>query len=244
MPLNPYFAAYECESEQNIMDDLITEACEIFGVEMMYLPRKLVTKDELFTESSITMFDSAYALPIFVESNYGFQGEGNFLSKFNIEIRDQMEFSVPFRTFSDEVIALEDDLELVRPREGDLIYFPQRKACFQIMSVDKRALFYPLGTLYLHKFTAEVYEYSNERFRTGIEEIDALEQKYSYDLLQWAIHNEDGDYWITEDDDDIYVTEKYGNTSPEPWVDNEVIQDEANDFIVQDESDPFSWGNM
>lgn len=243
-PINPYFVPYENESEQNLIDDLVVECCEVYGIEMLYIPRTLDTKDDLYTESPISSFNAAYALPVFVESLEGFVGDKNFLSKFGIEMRDQLEFSIPIRTFADEVIALEDTIELTRPREGDLLFFPQRGACFQILFVDKRTMFYPLGTLYVHKMTVELFEYSGERFNTGVEAVDALQQKYSPDLLHWAIYNEDGDYWITEDDDDIYVSEKYGNTFPEPWVDNEVIQDEANDFIIQSNTDPFSWGNM
>jgi hypothetical protein len=173
----------------------------------------------------------------------GFQGDGNFLSKFGIEMPDQLEVSVAIRTFEDEVAALEPNLVLTRPREGDLLFFNQRKAPFQISFVDKRAIFYPLGSLHVYKMTIELYRYSGEKFNTGITAIDALEQKYSNDLIHWAIHNEDGDYWIYEVND-VIVDESYGVTSPEPTDDSVWIQDEANDFIIQSNSDPFSWGNQ
>lgn len=243
MPRNTYFDQYETETEQSVLDDLNVEAIEIFGVEMYYLPRIQITPDEIYTESPIAEFRNAYALPVYIESYAGFQGDGNFLSKFGVEIRDQLEFTIAMRTFEDEVAALETDVELIRPREGDLIYYPHRKATFQIMFVDKRAVFYPLGSLHTYKMTVELFEYSGERFQTGVAEIDSLEQKYTNDLLLWAIHNEDGDYWINEDSD-ILVREQYANTSPEPWVDNEYIQDEGNTHIIQDEGDPFSWGKI
>jgi hypothetical protein len=241
MPINTYLNSYENDNEQNLIDDLIVECNDIFGVEMMYVPRILVSKDELYTESDVSEFRSAHAVPVFIESVEGFKGDGNYLSRFGIEIRDQLDLSIPIRTFQDEVATLEDDVDLNRPREGDLIYFPQRDACFQIMFVDKRQLFYPLGTLYLYKMVVELFEYSGERFSTGIESLDALEQLYSPDLTLWAIHNEDGDYWIDESNN-IIVSERYGNTQPEPWIDNEVIQDEANDHVVQSDDDPWTWG--
>ena len=45
MPINTYLNSYEFENEQNLMDDLIVECNEIYGVEMYYVPRILVSKD-------------------------------------------------------------------------------------------------------------------------------------------------------------------------------------------------------
>lgn len=241
MPLNNYFNNIGASSEQTLLDDLTVESINIHGSNMFYIPRILVTPDVVYGESSIVSFNSAHMFPVYIESVDGFSGEGNFMQRFGLEIRDQVTLTVAVKTFQDEVAAEETDIVLTRPREGDLIYFPMHHRAFQILFVDKFQMFYPLGSLHTWKMVCELFEYSSERFRTGIVEIDELEQKYSADILQWAVYDEDGNYIITETDD-IWVSEKYGITSPEPHTDNEAIQAESNVFIQQSNSDIFSWG--
>ena len=242
MPSN-YFNQFENSSEQGLLDDLIVESISIYGHSMFYIPRTLKTPDPLYTESSIVEFNSAHMVDIYIENVDGFSGEGNFLSRFGLEIRDQVTFILAVKTFQDEVAAEELDLNLTRPREGDLIYFPLRRAPFQILFVDRFQMYYPLGSLHTWKLTCEMFEYGSERFNTGIAEIDSIEQKYSADLLLWAVHNENGDYIITEDED-IWVSERYNVTSPEPFTDSDVIQIEANTSIEQANSDWGSFGRL
>ena len=66
-----------------------------------------------------------------------------------------------------------------RPMEGDLIYFPYNKKCFQITFVEHESPFYPGGTLPQFVLTCDLLEYSNEIFITGIPEIDSIEDKLS-----------------------------------------------------------------
>jgi hypothetical protein len=245
MPTNFYFNQFENSSEQQQLDDLVVESIQIYGHDVYYIPRIQKTPDPLMGESPISEFNDAYMIPMYIESVEGFSGEGNFLGRFGLEIRDQIVFSVAMKTFQDEVASESSTPTLTRPREGDLIYMPMHHRAFQIMFVDKFQVFYQLGSLHTWKMTCELFEYSSERFNTGIAEIDALEQKYSADLLLWAVYDEDGNYIITENpDNDIWVDERYGMTSPEPQTDIDIIQQESNTFVRQDESDIFSGGKI
>jgi len=60
----------------------------------------------------------------------------------------------------------------VRPREGDLIYFPLNDKIFEVMHVEHEAVFYQLGSLQTYDLRCELFEFSNERFETGYEFID------------------------------------------------------------------------
>ena len=244
MPTNFYYNNFENSGEQTLLDDLIVESIKIHGQDMWYLPRTLKNKNEILGQSDIVEYNSAYMVPIYIENVDGFGGEGNFLSKFGLEIRDQVTFSIAVKTFRDDVASSETENTLSRPREGDLIYFPLNRKCFQILFVDKFQMYYPLGSLHTWKLTCELFEYSSERFNTGIGEIDILEQKFSADILQWAIFDEDGNFLITESGGDIYVDEEYGLTSPEPISDNQDIQTQSNTFIDFSTTDPFSEGNI
>ena len=48
MATNSYF--HHQNNEQDLVEDLTVEAIKIYGKDMVYLPRTLVNKDELFGE--------------------------------------------------------------------------------------------------------------------------------------------------------------------------------------------------
>ena len=242
-PTNFYFNNFGASNEQTVLDDLVVESIKVHGLDMWYMPRTTDTKDEIFTESPISSFNSAYMVPIYIEAVDGFSGDGNFLSRFGLEIRDQMTFTIAVKTFQDDVVAEENDIILTRPREGDLIWFPLPQRLFQIMFVEKFKPFYQLGSLHTWTMRCEFFEYSSEHFNTGITEIDALERKYTADMLQWSVRNEDNDYMITEANN-IWMDEAWNVTSPEPWTDNQNIQDESDVFVDFSSNDIFSEGNI
>jgi hypothetical protein len=62
------------------------------------------------------------------------------------------------KRFAEEVTMA--DPTLIRPREGDLIYFPLSKSLFEINFVEHENPFYPLGKLYSYQITAELFTYS------------------------------------------------------------------------------------
>ena len=164
---------------------------------MFYIPRNLGNYDSLLTEDDQSFFNQTFMLEFYIKSVNGFSGDGNFMSKFGLEIRDQVVFSVAQKVFNDEVGAY---TTLIRPREGDLIYFPLNKKCFQVKFVNKFEMFYQLGSLQTWEMTCELFEYSDEQFNTGIPEIDIIQTKFSTNILDWAILDEQGNYLVDEDD--------------------------------------------
>ena len=73
----------------------------------------------------------------------------------------------------------------LRPNEGDWIYFSNGPRLFEISFVDKDDPFFQVDNLPVYKLYARTVEYSDERLDTGITDIDAIEDKYSGDALQW-----------------------------------------------------------
>ena len=49
MALNPFFLQGS-QSEQRLIQSLINEQLQIYGVEVIYLPRSILSKDEILTE--------------------------------------------------------------------------------------------------------------------------------------------------------------------------------------------------
>ena len=69
----------------------------------MYIPRVTGAIDKLLGEDPLREYTRAIPIEMFIKNIEGFAGEGDFLSKFNIQIRDQITFSVARRTFSSEI---------------------------------------------------------------------------------------------------------------------------------------------
>ncbi len=105
-----------------------------------------------------------------------------------------------------------------RPVEGDLIYFSRTKSLFEIKYVEFQNPFYQANQIYVFKLTCELFEYSSEDLDTGIAEIDAIETKYSQDMLEYQFQIEDGSLFLKEDGGSL-ITEAYQTTVSEP-IDN------------------------
>ena len=131
---------------------------------MYYIPRKLNNYDNVYGADDQSSYENAYSIELYIKSVDGFSGDGDFMSKFGIEIRNQVIFSVAQRRFNEEIGEYTTQ---VRPNEGDLIYFPLNKKCFQIKYVNKFEMFYQLGALQTWEMTCELFEYSNENLKIG-----------------------------------------------------------------------------
>lgn len=170
MATNPWFSSYNYFNEQQLIDDLVIESIRIYGVDTWYLSRDLQHVDEILNETTTSIFNRVHEMEMYIKSVDGFQGEGDFLSKFGLQIRDQIVFTVAIRTF--EQHATRNQPELIRPLEGDLVYMPMNRKFFKVMHVEHESVFYQTGALQVYDLKCELFEYSNERFQTGNPIID------------------------------------------------------------------------
>ena len=177
MATNPYFNFKSTSSEQNLMEDLTIEAIKTMGMDVLYLPREYVKKDLLFGEDVLSQFERTYEIEMYLQSVDGFQGEGDILAKYGLEVKDKVELVVARRRFMDEVGNLEP---ISRPREGDLIYFQLGKYLFEINFVEHENPFYQLGKNQTYLIQAELFTYSLEKFQTGVCGPDEMNQTKEY----------------------------------------------------------------
>ena len=176
---------------------------------------------------------------MYVKNVEGFAGEGDFLSKFNVEIRDQITLTIARRTFENEVQYFE--FGYTRPREGDLIFLPLNNKVFQIKFVEHEPVFYQMGALQMYDLKCELFEYSNEIMNTGFQAIDDLESNYSDAMNTFAILTENK-LQITMEDGFSLVREEFNLEVQDVLSDNYDIQTESDDFLDFTEADPFSEG--
>lgn len=242
MATNFFFNNFQASQEQYLLENLIIESIRIYGQDMMYVPRKLNKYDDVYGADDQSSYESAYPMEMYIKSVDGFTGDGEFMSKFGIEIRNQVIFSMAQRVFNEEVGEFTTQ---VRPNEGDLIYFPLNKKCFQIKYVNKFEMFYQLGALQTWEVTCELFEYSGELLNTGIPEIDILQKKYSTNVLDWGLLTDELEpkYILTEDGDYL-ILEGSSLNDLVPASDNEEIQRESDLFVDFSSMDPFSDGNI
>ena len=173
MAVSSYFQKFEHHNEQNLMEDIVVESIRVYGNDVQYLPRKLNNIDNIFGEDPTASFESSYPVEMYIKNVDGFEGEGTFVSKFGLEIRDQITFTVAQRTFKGLGLT-------IRPLEGDLIWFPMTQALFEIQFVEHQAMFYQNGKLPIFDLNCERFEYSDESIDTGVASIDKIEQVQSY----------------------------------------------------------------
>lgn len=213
------FSPFENSMEQNLIDNLMNEAIDIFSPTVYYLPRKIINRDNIFREAEVVEYDTAYPTMMYIKNVDSFEGDGKLMNKFGLEIRDQMHLQAGITRFSNDVVTASNN-EIQRPTEGDLIYIPMIKSAYTIMYSSTEKVFYQLGKLQVYDLTCELFEYSNEKFLTGISEIDAYNQ-LSFD----ANTTEDVDSEF--DNENLYL------------ADNDEIEQEANAIIDFSESNPF-----
>ena len=197
MPTNVFFN-HAVSTEQQLYEDLVVESLRIYGHEVMYLPRQIVEEDTIFNEDVQSKFGDAYSVEMYIENTDGFEGEGDLMSKFGIQVRDQATFIISLRSW-ERFISLDSNLATsFRPNEGDLIYFPLSGSMFEIKFVEHEDPFYQVGKLFVFKLQCELFEYSQEDFDTGIGDIDLIEDEQAYSIAMTMNNGNNLDYVANE----------------------------------------------
>ena len=272
MTTNKYFRPFTYAREQDVAEDLIIESIKIHGIDVKYLPRTLGGVDALLGEAPNSSFGSAVDIEMYIKNTQQFEGEGDFLSKFNLEIRDQITFVMARKRWEQvsnekmltEVgynIQLEDvstttwgasnalrlenggtegyQTTSPRPFEGDFIFFPLNNKLYEIKFVEHENIFYQHGKLYTYELTCELVDRMGAiDLNTGNTAIDAIESRYSQDILIYQIQNQDGTNILSEDGG--YMLQEYRIETQNKTANNEVFFTGSIDYLDFSERNPFS----
>lgn len=238
MATNFYFNNFQASGEQDLLADLVMESIKIYGNDVYYLPYSDNGLDTVYGEDTTRVYNNSAMIEMYIKSVDGFGGDGQFLSKFNLEVRDTITFSVALRAFQNEIGQM---FRLERPREGDLIWFVPSQRMMKITYVEKYPTFLQLGSVPFYDIRCEMFEYSGERFNTGIATIDIIMGDTSPLMNIDAYLTEDGGELLAEDGYSLIHDDWDINTAT-PEADNDTLQLEGIDFINFTEIDPFSEG--
>ena len=181
MATNLYFQNVSSHAEQELINSLTSEVIQIHGLDVFYLPRSVVKEDLLMGEDVLSKFSTVYEIEMYLKSTEGFGGEGDLVSKFGLDVRDEVIFTVHRDRF-------ELATDMSKPLEGDLIYLPINKGLFEIKFVEHEQPFYQSGKNYSFDITCELFQYAEEQLDTGVSEIDSIEREQSaaIDLVMTA----------------------------------------------------------
>ena len=175
MSTNLYFNNVTSSAEQELINDLTSEVIQLHGMDVFYIPRIIVKEDLLLGEDVLSKFGSTgrvYEIEMYLKSTEGFGGEGDLVSKFGLDVRDEIIFTVHKDRFN-----LATDMD--KPLEGDLVFLPINKGLFEIKFVEHEQPFYQAGKNYSFDITCELFQYSEEQLETGITAIDDIEREQS-----------------------------------------------------------------
>ena len=168
--VNPYFNWTSHTGEQTLSDTLVAEAILNRGVRCIYIRRTLQNVDLVFGEDPTSKFEEHFDCAIYVESFDGWEGDGDWYSKFGFQVEDEMNVTINPNLFHKQGDGK-------NPLSGDLIYFPMSKGLFEISWVEPEDPWYQTGVLPQRKIKLTKFDYSGEEMNLTDEEeyIDSID---------------------------------------------------------------------
>ena len=234
--------------EVGLLDDLVREQIKLFGVDILYMPRKMLSLDKLLHESSKNAFEMAMPIPMYIKSFDGYDNGLEALTKFGVRSSDELtlqmsrsEFTTHYAPFlksyynsnagrqeTSELNRLEGETA-ARPKEGDLIYFPFDDGIFEIKYVQFDQPFFQLGKGYVFEIQCEKFEYSGDTFSTGYDSVDSMAVQPDYFRLEFNLEQGEGTFLQYEEvilysmlDDDPVVDQEAFRLYKDPGFLNKV----------------------
>ena len=179
MPTSPYFPTYHQghSGEQTLVQDLVDEQIKLFGSDIYYLP-KTILADSTLDEVRYTKYQDQFQIEMMLINVMGFGDNAEFVSKFGLQITDEIIFRVSTKRWEEEVAEHSMSAKLTvpeRPNEGDLLYYPLTQNLYEIKYVGKEEPFFQFGKIQFYAITAELYQVGSDDLATGVAEIDAIE---------------------------------------------------------------------
>ena len=180
MARNPYFLQGS-KQEQYLLQDLINEQLKIYGIDVYYIPRKIIGTETLSREVTMSKLDDNFIIEAYLDNYEGYGGNTDIMTKFGIELRNEISLTISREKFDTYIVEFLKDLkeqdasEIIldsRPREGDVIYFPLGERLYEIKNVEHEKPFFQLGENYVYQLQCELLRLEDEIIDTGVAEID------------------------------------------------------------------------
>jgi hypothetical protein len=211
------------EAEVNLLDDLVIEQININGVDILFLPRKLVNYDDFLNDATKSAFEIGLPIPMYIKNYSGYNNGMELLTKFGVSNTEELTLVVSKSLFtthyspflkayyqSHSNLNPEDPLNPLkgetafRPKEGDLIFFPFDNSLFEIKYVTPDDPFFQFGKGYTYELQTEKFTFSGEVFDTGIEEVDRIQKPTSYYKVSFDLRPNSQGTFLSDENVKIY----------------------------------------
>tara|TARA_B100002019_G_scaffold49227_1_gene41832 strand:- start:478 stop:1530 length:1053 start_codon:yes stop_codon:yes gene_type:complete len=173
-------------NEQRLIQNMIRESININGITVRYMPRSSPYTDNVWNERPESRFHRGLQMDMLLVAAAGFEGEGDVMTTYGIEFREEVILSVAINNFENLYNSFDSDLksngdsedaiafERSRPLEGDLIVIPFGRSAqnknqyipkvFEILRVTTYhdGAFFQIGDNYQYKLRCRLFELSGE----------------------------------------------------------------------------------
>ena len=184
MPITPFFQ-HGSPDEQRLVQQLIDEHLSMFGIEIYYIPRKLITTDDILGEVQSSKFNDNFIMEAYLNNYEGYAKGSDVMSKFGINLQNEITLTVSREKYEDFIAPFlfnstnlqgERDGDILlntRPKEGDLIFFPLGERLFEIKHIEHESPFFQLGKNYTYELQCELFQLEDEIIDTNVAAIDS-----------------------------------------------------------------------
>lgn len=191
MTTRPIFNNLYQAEEQSVLQDIIVEMIQMYGVDCQYIKRENVSIDPILREETMSHFSESWTIEAYIPDTGINPGKQNFMSKFGFR----------FDETSEAIIAIsrwkELNTGLIRPREGDLLYIGnpldqhgsfmndvmQIKQCWLDSQSES-----PMGAHQTFRLTLANFTKSYETFNTNYDEINNVMNTNEVDEMATSIN--------------------------------------------------------
>ena len=189
MPVNPYFNKFNNSSEQSLVDSIVTEVIKIHGMDVAYIPRAVVNKDDLFGEDRLARFKDGFLIEAYLDSYEGFEGEGEVMTQFGLDIKDEIELTVSRSRFN----SIFPEISLSERRRFNLSSHLS-DGLFEINFVEREKNFFHFGKIFSYTLKCSMFKYSGEDFTTGFDAIDGATSDVNNRLIVVTTSSGSGEF--------------------------------------------------
>lgn len=156
--LNPYFnQSQNVEGESDLYEDLIIEAIQAVGEDLLYIQR-LESDFNSLNEAQISELKKAFVIEAEVLSVENFGGDMDQFSYFGLAPMDRATFKMSIKRFKDQASFV----DLKDPVEGDLLYMKTGNIIWEIKRVRKDDKFYIANKRYCWIIECVLYQPNHE----------------------------------------------------------------------------------
>jgi hypothetical protein len=196
MALNPFFLQGSA-NEQFLLQDLVNEQLKIYGIDVYYIPRKILGSETISREVTLSKLDDNFIIEAYLDNYEGYGANTDILSKFGVQLKNEISLTISEERFQLFIEPFLKDLKASepgeilitnRPREGDVIYFPLGERLYEIKNVEHEKPFFQLGKNYIYQLSCELLELEDEIIETNVDEIDSVMEDYGY-ITQLLLEN-------------------------------------------------------